>query len=90
MRISPQFRRISSVLAISHYFGPTGISALTVPTLFPVLVATALDKNDQIIRRNLGMNENQGGSGTLNVHVLAGGGRSVISVPQPAGIANAG
>ncbi len=38
------------------------------------LAASALDKYDQIIRRNLGMNETQGGSGTLNLNVLVGGG----------------
>jgi hypothetical protein len=57
------------------------------------LAATALEKHDAIIRRNLGMNENQGDSGTLNLHVLAGGGRSIISVPHAphaAGIADIG
>jgi hypothetical protein len=43
------------------------------------LVASALEKHDQIIRRNLGMNETQVGSGTLNLNVLVGGGRRVIA-----------
>jgi hypothetical protein len=46
------------------------------------LVASALDKHDQIIRRNLGMNETQVGSGSLNLDVLVGGGRVVVSAPQ--------
>jgi DNA-binding transcriptional regulator YhcF (GntR family) len=43
------------------------------------LVASALDKHDLIIRRNLGMNETQAGSGSLDLHVLVGGGRRVIA-----------
>ena len=46
------------------------------------LVASALDKHDAIIRRNLGMNETQGGSGSLNLDVLVGGGRVIVSAPQ--------
>jgi hypothetical protein len=46
------------------------------------LVASALDKHDAIIRRNLGMNETQGGSGSLNLDVLVGGGRVIASAPQ--------
>jgi hypothetical protein len=46
------------------------------------LVASALDKHDAIIRRNLGMNETQVGSGSLNLDVLVGGGRVVVSAPQ--------
>jgi hypothetical protein len=48
------------------------------------LAAATLDKHDAIIRRNLGMNETQGGSGTLNLNVLVGGGRRVISAQEPA------
>jgi hypothetical protein len=43
------------------------------------LIASALDKHDAIIRRNLGMNEMQAGSGSLDLHVLVGGGRRVIA-----------
>jgi len=43
------------------------------------LVASALDKHDAIIRRNLGMNETQVGSGSLDLHVLVGGGRRGIA-----------
>jgi hypothetical protein len=46
------------------------------------LAAAALDKHDAIIRRNLGMNETQVGSGSLNLDVLVGGGRVVVSAPQ--------
>jgi hypothetical protein len=42
------------------------------------LAAATLDKHDTIIRRNLGMNENQGGSGTLNLNVLVAGCRTVV------------
>jgi DNA-binding transcriptional regulator YhcF (GntR family) len=47
------------------------------------LAAATLDKHDAIIRRNLGMNETQGTSGTLNVHVLLAGGRTVVDAQQP-------
>jgi hypothetical protein len=46
------------------------------------LVASALDKHDAIIRRNLGMNETQAGSGSLDLHVLVGGGRRVIATNE--------
>jgi hypothetical protein len=48
------------------------------------LAAATLDKHDAIIRRNLGMNETQGGSGTLNVGVLVAGGRTIVSAQKPA------
>jgi len=32
----------NTVCRISHHFGPTGISALTVPTLFPVASSRAM------------------------------------------------
>jgi len=48
------------------------------------LAAATLDKHDAIIRRNLGMNETQGGSGTLNLDVLVAGGRTVVSAQKPA------
>ncbi|PYK15883.1 MAG: hypothetical protein DME55_13050 [Verrucomicrobia bacterium] len=31
-----------TVCRVSHHFGPTGISALTVPALFPVASASAI------------------------------------------------
>jgi hypothetical protein len=40
--------------------------------------AAAMEKHDQIIRRNLGMGDNGTGSTSLNVAVLVGGGRKVI------------
>jgi hypothetical protein len=48
------------------------------------LTAATLDKHDAIIRRNLGMNETQGGSGTLNLDVLVAGGRTIVSAQKPA------
>jgi len=48
------------------------------------LAAATLDKHDAIIRRNLGMNETQGGSGTLNLDVLVAGGRTIVSAQKPA------
>ena len=48
------------------------------------LAAATLDKHDAIIRRNLGMNETQGGSGTLNLDVLVAGGRRIVSAQKPA------
>ena len=48
------------------------------------LTAATLDKHDAIIRRNLGMNETQGGSGTLNLDVLLAGGRTIVSAQKPA------
>ena len=48
------------------------------------LAAATLDKHDQIIRRNLGMNETQRGSGTLNLDVLVAGGRTIVSAQKPA------
>jgi hypothetical protein len=48
------------------------------------LAAATLDKHDAIIRRNLGMNEQQHGSGSLNIAVLAAGGRTIISAQEPA------
>ncbi|PYK69392.1 MAG: hypothetical protein DME45_02410 [Verrucomicrobia bacterium] len=44
-------------------------------------VAATLDKQDAIIRRNLGMNETSAGWCSLKLHVLTGG-RTIIS-PQP-------
>ena len=35
-------RSTETVCRISHHFGPTGISALTVPTLFPVASSSAM------------------------------------------------
>jgi hypothetical protein len=46
------------------------------------LAAATLDKHDAIIRRNLGMNESQGGSGTLDLYVSAGGGRRIVAAAQ--------
>ena len=48
------------------------------------LAAATLDKHDAIIRRNLAMNETQGGSGTLNLDVLVAGGRRIVSAQKPA------
>jgi len=44
------------------------------------LAAATLDKHDAIIRRNLGMNENPGSSPTVDLYVLAGGGRTIVGV----------
>lgn len=46
------------------------------------LASSVLDKHDAIIRRNLGMNETGNGSGTLNLNVLAGRGRTRIAIEQ--------
>jgi hypothetical protein len=46
------------------------------------LAAATLDKHDSIIRRNLGMAETQVNSGTLNLHVLAGSGRTLVFAQQ--------
>ena len=48
------------------------------------LAAATLDKHDAIIRRTLGMNGAQGGSGTLNLDVLVAGGRRIVSAQKPA------
>jgi len=48
------------------------------------LTAATLDKHDAIIRRNLGMSETQGGSGTLNLDVLVAGGRRIVSAQKSA------
>jgi hypothetical protein len=45
--------------------------------------AAAMEKHDQIIRRNLGMGDNGTGSTSLNVAVLVGGGRKVIGPDGP-------
>jgi hypothetical protein len=45
------------------------------------LAAATVDKHDAIIRRNLGMGENQRGSGAVNLAVLCGG-RAVVQVNQ--------
>ena len=45
------------------------------------LAAATLDKHDQILRRNLGMNETSAGSCSLNVAVLTGA-RTIIEAQQ--------
>ena len=45
------------------------------------LAAATLDKHDAVIRRNLGMNETQGGTSAVNLSVLSGG-RAVVQVNQ--------
>ena len=44
--------------------------------------AATLNKHDSIIRRSLGMTETQISLGTLNLHVLAGSGRTLVFAQQ--------
>jgi hypothetical protein len=46
--------------------------------------SSALDKHDAIVRRNLGLSDNQPAASSLNLNVLAGRvGRTVIAIDQP-------
>ena len=44
--------------------------------------SAALDKRDTIVRRNLGMSEKQTGSGSLDLNLLTGRGRTLIAIEQ--------
>jgi hypothetical protein len=45
------------------------------------LASSALDKHDTIVRRNLGLSDNEGRSGSLNLNLL-GRPRAIIVVEQ--------
>jgi hypothetical protein len=42
-----------------------------------------IEKYDRIARRNYGLSDNQSDSGTLNLNILAGRGRTLIAIDQP-------
>jgi len=42
-----------------------------------------IEKYDRLARRNSGLSDNKGGSGMLNLNVLAGRGRAIIAIDQP-------
>lgn len=44
--------------------------------------SAALDKHDTIVRRNLGLSENQPAMSSLDLNVLAGRGRTLIAIEQ--------
>jgi hypothetical protein len=44
--------------------------------------SAALDKHDLIVRRNLGMSDNQPEASSLNLNILAGRGRTLIAIDQ--------
>jgi hypothetical protein len=44
--------------------------------------SSALDKHDTVVRRNLGMSDNQPADNSLNFNVLAGRGRTLVAIEQ--------
>jgi hypothetical protein len=44
--------------------------------------SSALDKHDTIVRRNLGMSDNQPAVSSLNLNVLTGRGRTLVAIDQ--------
>jgi hypothetical protein len=53
-------------------------------SLNPFWIRYAIERYDRLARRNYGLPDNQGESGTLNLNVLAGRGRTYIAIEQTA------
>ena len=66
-----------------------GVTEKVLPHLEGMPASSVLDrvndieKYDRMARRNYGLSENQGESGSLNLNVLAGRRRTLIAIEQP-------
>jgi len=77
-----------------HIYRMAGVTEKVLPRLESMNAESILDRvhdienYDRLARRNYGLSDNQDGSGSLNLNVLAGRGRTLIAIESQSDVVN--